>query len=97
MRKDFNSDEIIKLLDTLIGNTEAVGETNADDEALGRLEVLCEVTDWCLDGIHFASNTWNRNEASMQRIGMTAMNYLKALKDGCMTLWLSTEGDSDEP
>lgn len=76
----FSSSEIIKLLDTLIGPTEAVGETNADNEILKNLETLIDITDWCLDGLNAASETCGRPEKSMHEIGWTAQYELCSLK-----------------
>ena len=67
-----NSREIIKLLDNLIGTTEAVGETNADDKIYKNLQTLIDVTNWCLDGIYQSSETCGRPEASMHNIGWVA-------------------------
>lgn len=67
-----DSREIIKLLDILIGNTEAIGETNADEEALGNLKVLIDVTNWCLDGILHSSETSGAVEYSRHLVGFHA-------------------------
>ena len=72
MSRKLNSAEIIKLLDILIGQTEAVGETNADEVILENLKTLIDVTNWCIDGIHQSSGTVGRPEASMHKIGWTA-------------------------
>ena len=70
--KMLDSQEIIKVLDNLIGSVEAVGETNTDNKRLERLKVLIDVTNWCLDGVQFASETCGRPEHSMHEIGWTA-------------------------
>ena len=72
----FESKEIIKLLDHLIGNTIAVGESNADEKALENLKVLIDVTNWCLDGVHQSSETVGRPEWSMNLVGFTAKGAL---------------------
>jgi len=72
MSRDFESKEIIKLLDKLIGCTEAVGETNADEKIEQNLMTLIDVTNWCLDGIYQSSETMGRPEYSMNKIGFRA-------------------------
>lgn len=73
MSERFNSSEIIKILNNLIGQTEAVGETNADERIFKNLQTLIDVTNWCIDGINQSSETAGRPEASMHKIGWTAL------------------------
>lgn len=71
------SNEIIKVLEVLIGEVEAVGESNADERRLENLKTLIDVTDWCLDGLELAMESGNgRFEASMQEISHTAKRAL---------------------
>ena len=86
MRK-FDSNEITKLLDHLIGNTIAVGESNADEKTLENLKVLIDITNWCLDGIHQASETCGRPEWSMNNIGFTAKCALDEYRVWLNELW----------
>ena len=46
MTRMFETGEITKLLDVLIGKTEAVGETNEDKRRLDNLKTLIDVTNW---------------------------------------------------
>ena len=81
MSRDFESEEIIKLLDKLIGCTEAVGETNADKKIEQNLMTLIDVTNWCLDEIHQSSKTMGRPEYSMNKIGLRAKGALLDYKN----------------
>lgn len=73
MSRLFETKEITKLLDVLIGKTEAVGETSEDERRLDNLKTLIDVTDWCLDGLQFAmASGCGRAEYSMAEIGHTA-------------------------
>ena len=73
MKRMFETSEITKLLDVLIGKTEAVGETNEDERRLENLKVLIDVTNWCLDGLQFAmASGYGRVEYSMAEISYTA-------------------------
>ena len=79
-----NSNEIIKVLEILIGDTEAIGETNHDEKALENLKTLIDVTNWCLDGIY--TNQQKRGvENSICKARFTAecclLEYLEWLKD----------------
>lgn len=67
-----SSDEIIKLLEVLIGSTAAVGETNADHVVMENLKTVIDIGDYCLDKVFLASITYGRSEASMHEIGWTA-------------------------
>jgi hypothetical protein len=73
----FETKEITKLLDVLIGNVEAVGETNEDNRRLDNLKTLIDVTNWCLDGLQFAmASGYGRPEYSMAEISYTAQRAL---------------------
>lgn len=67
-----SSDEIIKLLEVLIGSTAAVGETNMDNKIMENLKTLIDIGDYCLDKVFLASTTCGRPEASMHEIGWAA-------------------------
>lgn len=80
-----NSQEIIKVLDTLIGKTRAVGDSWEDNKIEQNLMTLIDVTNWCLDEIVFSSNTRDRTEYSMRIVGNRAygalLDYKKWLND----------------
>lgn len=74
--KKLNKEEISKVMDILIGEVDAVGETYEDIKRLENLDALIFLTDRCLDKIAFAARTSTRTEASMRRIGREALKYL---------------------
>ena len=77
MTRRFEANEIVKLLDALIGDVEAVGETNEDKRRLDNLKTLIDVTNWCLDGLEFAmASGCGRPEYSMAEISYTAQRAL---------------------
>ena len=77
MNRMFETKEITKLLNVMIGDVEAVGETNEDNRRLDNLKTLIDVTDWCLDGLQFAmASGYGRAEYSMVEIGWTAQRAL---------------------
>ena len=78
---ELSANEICNVLEVLIGNTHAQGETTADDKAFERLKVLESVTDWCMDGFNYEASLAHRNEWSMSRSGKEAIAYLKETKE----------------
>lgn len=86
--ENLNSSEIIKLLDNLIGGTEAVGDSWADEKIEKNLMTLIDVASWCIDGVAQSSETKNRTEWSMRRIGERAFGALLDWKD-----WLAERSE----
>ena len=76
MANKLTENEIIKLLDNLIGPTEAYGDSAVDEKILFNLKTLIDVTNWCLEGVKQSAGTSHRLEDSMRRIGETAMSAL---------------------
>lgn len=76
-----NDHEIIKLLGILIGDTEAVGDSNIDKKREANLKTLIDVANWCLDGIHQSSFTRHRPERSMRDIGERAFASLVEFRE----------------
>lgn len=81
MESRFESRDIIKLLDLMIGGTEAVGESNYDHTALKNLKTLIDVMDWGLDKVRESSKTYGRPEASMHEVGWNAHFALNTWRD----------------
>lgn len=77
------SQEIIRLLDILIGNTNATGDSNEDVAVKGNVEKLIDIINWCLDGLLWAANTRHNMEASMRDIGETAFSAICDYADWC--------------
>ena len=76
-----DSGEIIKLLENLIGDTEAVGDTWADEKIEKNLMTLIDVANWCIDVVEQSSKTKNRPERSMWQIGERAFAAMLDWKD----------------
>lgn len=45
------SDEIIRIIDRLIGPTKPCGAIELDEKRLHNLKNLIDITNWCLDGL----------------------------------------------
>lgn len=77
MVREIESKEIIKVLDILIGKTEATGSQLEDSYRLDNLKVLIDVTNWCMDGLQYAMGSGQgRFEVSVREIGYTAQSAL---------------------
>lgn len=75
-----NSNEIIKVVDCLIGKTNAIGDTSIDENRYERLKVLIDLTNWCVDGVIDAAKK-ESFEWSVKRNSELAQNALSELID----------------
>ena len=75
-RTRFSSNEIADIVMKLIGEIEPVGETYTDEKRFANLLTVENTVDILLDEIRFASESKNRVEYSMQKIGRNANDYL---------------------
>lgn len=104
MSRMFETKEITKLLDVLIGSVEAIGETNEDTRRLDNLKTLIDVTNWCLDGLQFAmASGYGRLEYSMAEISYTAQcaldgygAWITDILEELMTSVVTEKGESRE-
>lgn len=71
-----DENEIIKLLEILIGGTEAVGDSAVDDKIENNLKTLIDVANWCMDGVSQSASTRHRQEYSMKKVGERAFSAL---------------------
>ena len=71
-----NEKEIIKLLEILIGGTEAIGDSAVDDTIENNLKTLIDVANWCMDGVSQSASTRHRPEYSMKKVGERAFSAL---------------------
>ena len=93
MNRNFESKEIIKVLDAMVGRTEAVGETREDKRRLDNLKTLIDITNWCMDGVRFAMESGKgRQESSMHEISWTAQLALDEYRTW-LTETLEAEGE----
>lgn len=66
------SNEVIKLLDALVGSTEPIGESNYDLKVDENLKIVTDIGDWCLDRVLIARGYIEKSEGSMHNIGFKA-------------------------
>ena len=75
------AETVIEVVEKLIGNVEATGETYYDEDAFINLGLMKGVCDALLIDIYESSKTKNRHEYSMEKVGSSAYMYLKDLRD----------------
>lgn len=75
MRK-FSTQEITKLLDTMVGPTEPVADSAIDLEIKDNLMTLIDVVNWCLDGVYDAARHRHSLYGSQQYIGEQAYSAM---------------------
>lgn len=90
MPDKFKSQEIIKLVDKLIGPTTTVGDSAADEIIDNNLRNLIDLANWALDGIADSARTRHRSEESMRITGERAFSALCEWKD-----WIEKTIDHD--
>ena len=78
--------EIIRLLDELVGPTEAYGDSALDKAVLSNVKTVIDISNWALDRLRIASLSRHRPEASMREIGETAFSALDEYR-----YWISAE------
>lgn len=78
---ELNARDITKVLERLIGDTEAIGDSWADEKIEKNLMLLIDITNWCLDGVFQSSETCGRVENSMHRVGFRARCALVEFRD----------------
>lgn len=69
------------MLDNLIGETTAVGDSITDSVNDYNLRNLIDITNWCLDGIALSAETRHSFHNSMRQIGERAFSALVAYRN----------------
>lgn len=77
----FNSREIIKVVNKLIGPTTAIDHSTADKIIDNNLRNLIDLVNWALDGIADSARTRHRSEESMRITGERAFSALCEWKE----------------
>lgn len=84
------SQEIIKVVDALIGPTTAVGDSAIDSQIEKNLKNAIDLVNWLFDGIADSARTRHRFEHSMRFTGERAFSAMNEWKD-----WLETTVNLD--
>ena len=83
----FNGEEIVRVVETLNGSIQPVGETNTDNQRFDNLKDLETVIDCLLDDIQLLIPNRNSYEYSVERAGVEAVAYLQRIEQS-ITDWL---------
>lgn len=70
------AEEIIKLVDVLIGETTACGESNADERIDANLRKVIDLVDYLFGEVMWSAKTRHRCEGSMRQIGERAFSAM---------------------
>lgn len=82
------SQEICKLLEIVVGNTEPVADSAVDPEREENLKTLIDIGDWVLDGMLYAAEHRKDPFYSSKTIGERAYATMLEWKD-----WLAAKED----
>lgn len=67
---------IVEVIHKMVGNTEPVGDSIRDAEALKNTTVLIDVVDLLLGDICMLRNYASSDEGSVQKVGQVAYNFI---------------------
>ena len=79
--QSWESKEIAKIIDTLIGSTEPVADSAIDEKVNRNLMVLIDVINWCLDGVYDAARHRKSPYGSQRDVGERAYAAMLEWKD----------------
>lgn len=82
--RTFDTNEITKLLNAMIGVTEPYADSAIDERVDSNLKTLIDVTNWCLDGIYYSARHRKSEYQSARQIGERAYAAMLEWKD-----WIS--------
>lgn len=77
------AETVIEVVEKLIGDVEAWGETNHDNKAYENLKVMIDVCQALFDDIYNASKTKDYPQYSMKQIGCCAYDFIEDLAEQC--------------
>lgn len=80
----WESREIVKIVDALIGSTEPVADSAIDEKVDRNLMVLIDVINWCLDGVYDAARCRHSPYGSQRDVGERAYAAMLEWKE-----WIS--------
>ena len=72
MGRKWNYNEIIKILNALVGMTEPTADSAIDENVEENLKVLIDVVNWCLDEMYYSARYRKSPYGSARAIGERA-------------------------
>ena len=91
----FSDEEIIKIIESLNGSIEPIGETNTDNQRFENLKNMEKIMNCLLDDIQFLIPRRNSCEYSVQRAGIEAVRYLLDVREN-INDWMKEYEVQDE-
>ena len=85
------AETVVEVVETLIGEVDAVGETHTDGRRFENLKVMEYVCNALLDDIYIASKTKDYPQYSMKQIGCHAYGFKKDFAEWCNEVIGETE------
>lgn len=79
--RTFETNEITKLMNVMIGGTEPYADSAIDEKIDSNLRTLIDVINWCLDGMYDAARYRKSEYRSARDIGERAYASLLQWKD----------------
>ena len=73
--------DIHEIVKKLVGETDPVGETNADNDRFENLKAMTELVDELLSDIYRVARGNNRHEYSINRAGQFASSFLDEVRE----------------
>lgn len=78
---NFSTEEVLKILNQLIGQVAPIGETTRDEIYFSNLQTMCEISEYLIDRIRGINGNYKDSyEYSVKRAGEYAGHYLENLK-----------------
>ena len=81
MKEELTADEIIRVVDRLIGGVEPTGDANVDEQIQKNLEKTIDLIWYLIDGVHRSATYINSYEYSVRMVAQTATGALHELMD----------------
>ena len=85
------AETVIEVVETVVGEVDAVGSTHIDEKRRENLFVMIEVCNALLDDIYIASKTKDYPQYSMKQIGCHAYAFIEDLAEWCKEVLEETE------
>jgi hypothetical protein len=73
--------EIAQIVNKLVGQISATGDSSRDGERLENLKVMCNLVEALVGEIHFSARDKDAYESSVKGIGQYADKFLNNLKE----------------
>jgi hypothetical protein len=81
MKEEMTADEIIRVVDRLIGGVEPTGDDNVDKQIQKDLEKTIDLIWYLIDGVRRSATYINSYEYSVRMVAQTATGALHELMD----------------